>query len=731
MRNRIILASLLTSLAALAPRAAGQSTFPFQLRVQQGATVLPILNNASVTLNADAVGQDITVTLAAIYRGTTQVTVAQPELVGAPELAVSGGSGFPVVLTPNAQFEVTFRYRSTTSSRVVAQASMSYVETAPPPPPGGTAGTGSSGQISLTLIGLAPELSLAYALADANTIPLPPGGRLVFPLTPVNTFSTATVIILNRGSGAGLVDAVSLTGSASLQLLGLALLPANVDAGRDLRFSIRYSPTQIETATATLQVTIGGRVSAFTLEASATGVSFAYELLDDTTVIPIVPNQSVPLSDTRVGARTSLAVRVRNIGNGVGSITSITTFGAGFQLVDLPPLPQTLAPGAALVIGLAFAPTQPGAVIGRLRIGNDSFDFAAVGIGPRLTFGYTVADTLVAIVAGGTVPFSPTQVGQRAIRDFIIRNTGNAPATIASIDLAGVGVSNFSFGSVPNLPLVLAPEGAATVQVVYTPNNLGAVTASLRIDELTFTLSGSSNSPPPLAGYRIEGASGVQEPLQQPAISVTLTQPYPLALRGSLVITISPDGFVIDPAVQFSSGSRTVDFTIPANSTRAVFAADATQVRFQTGSVAGTIVVTPVFNTQSGILLSANDGSPLRLTVAPAAPRLLSFAIAARTGTTFSLLVTGLATTRSLTQMNLQFTRASGGAAIPVTINLEAPAGAWYRGSDSVAVGSLFNATIPFTIQGGPTDGLTAISSISVTVANERGTSNSLSTEVR
>jgi hypothetical protein len=71
-----------------------------------------------------------------------------------------------------------------------------------------------------------------------------------------------------------------------------------------------------------------------------------------------------------------------------------------------------------------------------------------------------------------------------------------------------------------------------------------------------------------------------------------MAAPQPLVLSGQLTLTFTPNAEnpSDDPAVQFVSGGRTVSFTIPANTTRGMFAG-VPDVAFQTGSVAGTITL--------------------------------------------------------------------------------------------------------------------------------------------
>jgi hypothetical protein len=103
----------------------------------------------------------------------------------------------------------------------------------------------------------------------------------------------------------------------------------------------------------------------------------------------------------------------------------------------------------------------------------------------------------------------------------------------------------------------------------------------------------------------------------------------------------------------------------------------------------------------------------------------------ARTTSGFTIVVTALSTTRSLTQLELDFT-SSPNFNVPTgrfTLNVESASSAWYRTTESQAYGSLLTARVPFTFQG-PGGSLNldqVFQSISATLTNEKGRSNSLS----
>ncbi len=196
-----------------------------------------------------------------------------------------------------------------------------------------------------------------------------------------------------------------------------------------------------------------------------------------------------------------------------------------------------------------------------------------------------------------------------------------------------------------------------------------------------------------------------------------------------MTLTFNSDVFSNDPAVQFAIGGRTVNFLIPAGSTQAVFPNSAMQLRLQTGTVAGTITLTPSFVTDGGINLTPSIPPALNLTVVQNPPKLLSVQLASKTTNAFTLLITGYATGRSINSIDLQFTPVAGENV--GTTKLSIPVGpsftAWYQSAASQQFGSQFTVTLPLTLVGdlvNVTNLTDAISAASVTLTNSQGVSS-------
>jgi len=373
-----------------------------------------------------------------------------------------------------------------------------------------------------------------------------------------------------------------------------------------------------------------------------------------------------------------------------------------------------------------------------MRVGNDTFEFSANALGARLIFSFGLGATAIPVGPGGTVTFSPIAVGEKSSLEFTISNTGTTNAVFASISTPSNG--DFDLSGLPAFPVTLAPDGKIVLRITFTPVVPGVSTSTLRIDTLSFTLTGTARGPASLPGYRFTGASGPQEPLQQVPVGITLNSPYPADLTGVLSMGFISDSFAVDPAVQFVTGGRTVTFTIPANTTSAIFQNNAQQIRLQIGSVAGTIVLTPTFSLSNNLNITPISPPTLSMTVTSKAPVILVFEAVTASTSAFNLLVTGYATARSLSRMELQFTAKPGSTVsnAQFTLDLASLAGTWYRGGASQNFGSLFTATIPITLQGlstpaantAPKPLSTYLESVSVVLVSDQGRSNSMSVAV-
>jgi hypothetical protein len=704
--------------ALMAPFAAAQAP-PFTFRLEQGATVSNINDGATITMAADSVGVLSKATITVTYTGSTPspgVSINSLDYSGFVGFTVEASSATPFSVASRQTFTLSLYYTASTSARTTGRFTVAYTDGR------------VNGSFTFNLVGTAPEFAFSYVPPGGNATSISSGGKIVFPTIPVGTSSTASFTLLNRGSGAGNVGAITVTGD-SFKGVGLPLPNTVLDAGKELKFTIQFTPSDIDPVSGALAINLPGERVFFVLEGSGASPIIEYETVIDSTISAILPGELINFADTVVGEKSSAVVRVRNVGNADYRITAISTAGAAFTVTDAPFLPLTLPPDGVASVTVTFAPSQSGRVTGRLRIGSDSFELAGSGVAPVLTYSYAVGNITTAVSPNGSVVFTPTAVGSTAEVRFTVTNTGTAPTSLTSVSITGGGTpSVFTATGLPALPATIAPGAAVSFVVSFQPLTPVAYTATLKLDTQSFTLSAVGNPPPPLPAYRFDGASGVVEPMAQPAVGLTLASAYPVALSGTLTLSFNSDVAVTDPALQFATGGKTINFTIPANTTRAIFTGGLQQVRLQTGTVAGTILLTPSFVTDGGVNVTPANPPSHSLTIPQTAPRVLSVQLSAKTNTSLTLLITGYATGRSVTSIDLQINPVTGEQVNTrrITIPAEASFLAWFTSSQSQQYGSLFTVTVPLTFTGDVTNVsvLTdTIQSITVTLANRQGNS--------
>jgi hypothetical protein len=713
-RAGCVLAALAAGLLGFAGNAAAQAA-PFTITAQVGSGLQALNNGASINLAASAVGQSVQLTLTFTYTGAGSASLGDPQIAGSPAFSAFSSGSTEVTTGVPATYIVVFKAPS--SSQVSAFLTVPYV-----------LNTGQAivnGNLSFGLTGTAPGFTFGYAIQpQGNAVPISDGSSITYPQTQVGSTVTALLTILNSGTAPGVLNSVIVTGSA-FSTVGLPLLPGTINASQALQLSVIYAPKAISSDTGTIQLVFGGQTITFNLAGSGISSQLDFQFNVGSQSLPVNQNQ-VTLPDTQVGTASTVSVTVTDTGNANSVINGISISGAGFQLATVPPLPQTIIPGGSLGLTFKFTPTAAGQATGFLVIGGVTLTITGNGLAPLYQYSFAAGTATTLVAAGGTVFFSPTPVGLTAATTFTVTNNGTAQGTISAIFI-GEANSPFSLTGIPPLPITLAPNQAVSFGVTFAPSIVGSLSGTLHLDAAVFTLNGSGSPPAAFPGFTLTGPQGTLGPLQQPAIGLSLAASYPLAVQGTLTMQVIPDGFSADPAIQFSTTGRTVNFTIPANSTTATFANGSTSIALQTGSTSGTIILSPTFQTAAGVTLTPATSSNLQLVVPPAAPVLLGGQVTAQTAASITLAITGVADTQALSHMDFTFTGATGfnltGSTVP--IDLTGISGTWFRSAAAQPFGGQFVVTIPFSFAGpaGVTSPANAVTSVSITVTNALGTS--------
>jgi subtilisin family serine protease len=226
-----------------------------------------------------------------------------------------------------------------------------------------------------------------------------------------------------------------------------------------------------------------------------------------------------------------------------------------------------------------------------------------------------------------------------------------------------------------------------------------------------------SISLPPAPPVSFTGLNGTVSAADQPSFNVLLGAPYSLPITVTLELTFTPGtaSQTDDPSIQFSTGGRSVTFTIPAGQTTA----SDVSLRLQTGTVAGAIVVSATINA-GGRDITPSPLPFVTLTVQPSAPVITSVQTV-RTSSGFQVKITGYSTTREMVQAAFAFTAAANAtlATSSIMVPLGASFSSWYSEAASSQFGSQFLYTQFFTVQGDAN----AVGAVSVALINSAGAS--------
>jgi hypothetical protein len=359
------------------------------------------------------------------------------------------------------------------------------------------------------------------------------------------------------------------------------------------------------------------------------------------------------------------------------------------------------------------------------------------GLPPGLSFDAGTATISGVPTLGGSYTFAAQVTDNNSVtasKQFTLAVTSNLTITTASPLPAATAGSPYArslsaAGGVPpyvwtmktgSLPpgLALDPAGNA---IAGTPSASGAFAFTLQVADASggsatrdYTLAVSLPPPPSVS---MDGLPDPANAADQPAFRVSLPTSYPVQLTGQIVLTFTADAVVPsdDPSVQFATGGRTLNFTIPAGGTTAIFSTS--QMALQTGTVAGTITLNLGLQSANGEVTATSSRT---LHVPRAAPVTRAVQVV-HTAAGFEVHITAYSTPRQLTQAVVQLTPSAGSnlQTTQLTIPLTDLAGQWYQSAASSQFGSLFTLVLPFTIQGNAA----GIDSVGVSLVNSQGSS--------
>ncbi|HXJ40906.1 MAG TPA: Ig domain-containing protein, partial [Bryobacteraceae bacterium] len=319
--------------------------------------------------------------------------------------------------------------------------------------------------------------------------------------------------------------------------------------------------------------------------------------------------------------------------------------------------------------------------------------FAITIAGTSTTLTITTSSVLISGLAGS------------AYSQTLAASGGTPPYTwlITSGALPGGVKLNSTSGVISGTPV-----SAGTYAFTARVTDSASATAQ---KQFVLTITTGTQSSPQMT---LTGVPATSESAQQITFGVTLSSPYSSDITGQATLKFQPDAVVPadDPAIQFSSGGRTVNFTIPAGSTHAVF--PVTPAAFQTGTVAGTIGLS--FTAQSSGAEFPTAGMDHSVVIARSATVLRSASVV-KTASGFQVQLVGFSNPRELDEVRLHFTPATGQTlqTTDLKLDLTVTANDWYSSAASTPFGGQFLLVLPFTVQGSQN----SIASVTVQLQND------------
>jgi Putative Ig domain len=363
--------------------------------------------------------------------------------------------------------------------------------------------------------------------------------------------------------------------------------------------------------------------------------------------------------------------------------------------------PYTWSISAGSVQGLALDPA-----------GNFSGTPATAG---TYTFTVTVRDSIALTTSKTfTLVINPSLLTITSARDL----TPGVVGTALTQRLQASGGAPPYTWSANGLPdgLLLDP---ATGILSGTPKAPGTFSFTIRVSDTALATSLDLFriviNFPTLPNLTLTGFPATSAPAIQPKIQLTLASPLSTDLTGQLTLSFVPESGGGDTAIQFSTGGRTVAFTIAANSTTASFPVE--ELALQTGTVAGAINISAQLQA-SGVDVTPSPAPVFTTRVERAAPVITRVSFT-RTASALTVQVTGYSTAREVSQAVFQFSAVSGNTlqTPQVTVPADSLFNPWFQDPASSRFGSQFLFTQQFTVQGDAN----ALTLESVTLTNRLG----------
>ncbi len=352
--------------------------------------------------------------------------------------------------------------------------------------------------------------------------------------------------------------------------------------------------------------------------------------------------------------------RLRNTSGGPVVLSGLNVAGQRFSLpTRFETWPLQLGPGAAVDFVVRFQPLLPATYTAFLNV-NGVRMTTLLGIAtPSFRLFYLRDASRVELAPGDAALFGTAALGQSVTRTFELSNPLSQQLAIGSLAVSG---ASFRLSNPVRTPLELKPGESVSFAVVFAPQAVGLQEGRLEIDGRSYVLRGAGEQ----ADYprpQIVVDPPTVTAGQQVKVSIRLADAARFSGTGELgvALTASVPGKGTDPGVVFlPANTRTVTFSVAAGQNAARFG-DRPEVVLQTGTTAGTIVLTA----RLGIHTEKME------LVVPPGPVVVDSTRAIRAASSLELQISGFDASRSASRVTFTFYDREGKVVHPGAIPVE------------------------------------------------------------
>jgi hypothetical protein len=407
------------------------------------------LNFGNQNVGSTSSGQTVTVTNA----GSATLYISGRTIIGSnpADFSETDNCGSSLVAGASCTATVTF----TPAAAGPRSASLSFTDNA----------AGSPHNVSLSGTGTVPGVGLS------------PSG-LSFALQLVGTPSAAKLVtVTNTGTGTLTVSSVAITGANSSDFSQTNTCATSVAPGNTCTISVTFTPTNIGTRLATLNVSDNAPGSPQSV--SLTGVG---------TVVQLSPTQ-INLGTVLLGTQGSAqAITLKNTGSKALRITGVAFVGANSgDFTQTNNCGSSVPAGASCVINVAFAPRAIG-------VRNASLSISDSGGGGSQKAAVTGTGTSVKLSATN-LNFGNQKVGTTSPPQTVTLTNVGAAALNIGMSLKGANPADFI--ETNNCGSSVAAGAQCTITVKFKPKAKGSRSAIVSISDnggaspQTISLSGN------------------------------------------------------------------------------------------------------------------------------------------------------------------------------------------------------------------------------------------------